>query len=70
MRDRNSTTDFADTTSSVRLFQSGRNSCDEEAVSVGVCFCTAQGEAAAVVCGEPPADVAGRFQVTAWQCWG
>ena len=36
-----------------------RNSSDEEAVSVGVCFCTAQGEAAAVVSGEPPDDVAG-----------
>ena len=36
-----------------------RNSSDEEAVSVGVCFCTAQREAAAVVSGEPPDDVAG-----------
>ena len=36
-----------------------RNSSDEEAVSVGVCFCTAQGEAAAVVSGEPPDDIAG-----------
>ena len=36
-----------------------RKSSDEEAVSVGVCFCTAQGEAAAVVSGEPPDDVAG-----------
>ena len=36
-----------------------RNSSDEEAVSVGVCFCAAQGEAAAVVSGEPPDDVAG-----------
>ena len=34
-----------------------RSSSDEEAVSVGVCFCTAQGEAAAVVSGEPPDDV-------------
>ena len=55
MRDRNSSTDFADTTSSVRLFWSEtvlmknrhhvfcevvpvRNSSDEEAVSVDVCF--------------------------------
>ena len=36
-----------------------RNSSDEEAVSVDVCFCTAQREAAAVVSGEPPDDVAG-----------
>ena len=36
-----------------------RVSSDEEAVSVGVCFCTAQGEAAVVVCGEPPDGVAG-----------
>ena len=36
-----------------------RNSSDEEAVTVGVCFCTAQGEAVAVVSGEPPDDVAG-----------
>ena len=36
-----------------------RNSSAEEAVSVGVCFCTAQREAAAVVSGEPPDDVAG-----------
>ena len=35
-----------------------RNSSDEEAVSVGVCFCIAQREAAAVVSGEPPDDVA------------
>ena len=35
-----------------------RVSSDEEAVSVGVCFCTAQGEAA-VVSGEPPDGVAG-----------
>ena len=32
---------------------------DEEAVSVDVCFCTAQREAAAVVCGKPDDDVAG-----------
>ena len=36
-----------------------RNSSDEEAVSVGVCFCTAQGEVAAVVSGKPPDGVAG-----------
>ena len=36
-----------------------RNSCDEEAVSEGVCFCTDQREAVAVVSGEPPDDVAG-----------
>ena len=36
-----------------------RNSCDEEAVSVCVCFCTVQREAAAAVSGEPPDDVAG-----------
>ena len=35
-----------------------RYSSDEEAVPVGVCFCTAQREAAAVVSGEPPDDVA------------
>ena len=40
-----------------------RNSSDEEAVTVGVCFCTAQGEAAAVVSGEPPDDVAGDGQI-------
>ena len=38
----------------------GNNSADEEDVSVGVCFCTAQREAAtAVVSIEPPDDVAG-----------
>ena len=36
-----------------------RDSSDEEAVSVGVCFCTAQREAAAVVSGKLPDDVAG-----------
>ena len=36
-----------------------RNSSDEEAVSVGVCFCTAQREAAAAVSGEPADGVAG-----------
>ena len=35
-----------------------RNSSDEEAVSVGVCFCTTQREAVAVVSGKPPDDVA------------
>ena len=47
------------TTSSAGEVAPVRNSCDEEAVSVGVCFCTARGEAAAVVSGEPPDDVAG-----------
>ena len=59
MRDRNSSIDFAGTTSSVRLFQSGTVCSAVEAVSVGVCFCTIQREAAAVVSGEPPDDVAG-----------
>ena len=63
MRDRNSSVDYADTTSSVRLFSSlVRNSSDEEAVTVGICHSFAQPklrEAAAVVSGEPPDDVAG-----------
>ena len=36
-----------------------RDSSDEEAVSVGVCFCAALGEAAVAVSGELPDDVAG-----------
>ena len=36
-----------------------RNCSDEEVVSVGVCLCTAQREAAAVVSGEPPDAAAG-----------
>ena len=47
------------TTSSAGEVAPVRNSCDEEAVSVGVWFCTARGDAAAVVSGEPPDCVAG-----------
>ena len=61
MKDRNCSTDFADTISSVRLFQS----CLEEAFFFFhffffcICFCTTQRETAAVVSGEPTDDVAG-----------
>ena len=59
MRDRISSTDFADTTSSVRLFHSETVLMKKLFLYIGVCFCTAQREAAAVVSGEPPDDVAG-----------
>ena len=41
-----------------------RNSCDEEAVSVGVYFCIAEREAAAVAPGEPPYVAGGEVRST------
>ena len=57
MGDRNSSSDFVDTTSSVRLFQSETVLMKKLFLYVSVC--TAQKEAAAVVSGEPPDGVAG-----------